>query len=566
MNLIKEIKELAKNSMNNVTFNYYLKIAQDISKKYEEIANERAKVHTGDGYMYPGEYYNKILFLTVFFHKYVNMISGAKVPADISSNGMSILTSAYYDPATSRIAYNMNSLIAEKSGVFSNIMEVCFHENRHGMQFKAFETGDIEKLINYDWNSIIILKDMLAVRGNSMDYHANHKNSLMEFDANAYAVALSNEIMSEYFREHQDTLKYSDMYRKIFDFEAINGKNPFEILVKKGLVDGEYRLRDRRHVDRAIMLDKNLKKCISPELVKQYPILNLIWKNGKFKTYSELMEDKNNYLRTIDAEREITLRPATSYQEKTWKVGRAVENIYDAIIKSDPMLYLESLISEQQFEVLEVTKVFDLHPTLKQEYEKEIRELLERKLTETYRSKNFTEKRKQIVQLIDKLELNRKTSTNNSMQNYAKNAINQGVNSQTVNGATKNLPLPQTTPKEKNTSIPQNGSSNSNDTKTTNNTNDARPPQDRDKTNEGDDFFELIDEFKDYIEDERLVDKAYLRGLDVAWKKWRYNARMTKEEIIDLFNEEYKRIEDTEKRKKNPDEIEDDEIEHDGIW
>ena len=77
---------------------------------------------------------------------------------------------------------------------------------------------------------------------------------------------MSSQLITQYFREHQEDLKHTDNAFK----ERITD-NPFDELSEYGLILGEYVLENGQKADRAIMMDKNLKSMISPQLVEQYP-------------------------------------------------------------------------------------------------------------------------------------------------------------------------------------------------------------------------------------------------------------------------------------------------------
>ena len=126
-------------------------------------------------------------------------------------------------------------------------------------------------------------------------------------------------------------------------------------------------------------MDKNLRNIISPQLVEQYPILKLIWKDGNFKIYTEIIKDES--LQKFSNEQSKTLE-SSSYSTESISARERAERLYSTIIQSDPMLYLESLFLSKQFQYFKVKDLFSLLPTLLNEYSSQISEIFSRKSSE----------------------------------------------------------------------------------------------------------------------------------------------------------------------------------------
>ena len=380
MNIKEECQKLASVAMNNDNFEHFMEVAKEISKNYSEsrkknVKQVNVKIPNGTQIktIYNEQYQLEQAFMIIFYHRYSNMINKMKTPAEIGTNiSTSIfLTPAHYDPADKKISYQLDVIMREKSNNFANVMELCLHENRHAMQFKSFSVDNFDDVLDFDPISIIILKDYLVMQNGN--YRRNHINSLMEIDANLYARGMSKHIVTQYFREHQEDLKNTD-----FAFKEGVIDNPFEELYEYGWLSGEYVLENGEKVDRAIMMDKNLRNMISSQLVAQYPMLNLIWKDGNFKTYLEIMEDKSILLQRVSSKQsEVLESPGYNIESITEK--EKVERLYSVIIQSDPMLYLESLLSQKRIQYFKVKELFSIHPTLLSEYQSQITNIFLRK-------------------------------------------------------------------------------------------------------------------------------------------------------------------------------------------
>lgn len=392
MDIKQEYQNLANGGMSQENFEHFLSVAQDISRNYfksrkENIEQVRVKIPNGTQIkqVYNEQYQAEQSFLVLFYHRYANMINQMSTPFEIGTHVQtrSFLTPAHYSPEDKKISYQLGVIMREKSSNFADVMELCMHENRHAMQFEAFSKDNAEELLEFDANSIFILKDCLVMLNGH--YAKNHINSLMEADANLYARGVSRQLIPQYFGEHQEGLKYTD-----FAFKEKTTDNPFkEIVEDGGVITGEYLLPTGEKFDRAIMMDKNLRSLISPKLVEQFPMLKLIWKDGKFKTYSEIMQDKELLMQKV-SDKSSAVRTSPSYEEETISEKEKVERLYGAIIQSDPMLYLESLLSKKQLPYMQIKTLFNMHPKLLSEYSEQIAEVFTRKLSEIESSqRNF---------------------------------------------------------------------------------------------------------------------------------------------------------------------------------
>lgn len=380
MDIKYEYQKLGRETLNSDNFAHFMEVAKEISKHYYEskklnVKQVHVKIQNGMQVknVYNEQYQSEQIFMIIFYHRYANMINKMKTSAEIGSNikTLNFLVPAHYNPEDNKISYQLNIIMSKKSDNFATLMEMCLHENRYPQQFKSFSIDNPADMINFDPNSIFIIKDYLVMQ--NVNYPNNHINSLMEIDANLYARGISKYLTTNYFMEHKEDLKTTDYALK----ERITG-NPFDELSEDGLVLGEYLLENGEKVDRAIMLDKNLKNIISQQLVEKYPILKLIWKDGNFKTYEKIMEDKQTLLKTVSDKKHETIEsPGYNIEYLTEK--EKVEKLYDAIIRSDPMLYLESLLSQKDINFLKVKELFSLHPTLLNEYKIQIEEIFSRK-------------------------------------------------------------------------------------------------------------------------------------------------------------------------------------------
>ena len=107
-------------------------------------------------------------------------------------------------------------------------------------------------------------------------------------------------------------------------------------------------------VDKLIAIDKYIKS--HPELQEESSIFRLIFDGDRPKTYSEIINDKKNLL------------------SSNVHVSREIEELYEFIIKSDPVLYLTHLVATDQKDIL--PQFLDEHDTIFSEYPEEIQEII----------------------------------------------------------------------------------------------------------------------------------------------------------------------------------------------
>ena len=152
-----------------------------------------------------------------------------------------------------------------------------FHEIRHAIQNNNIENN------NYDYNTYIMLKEKIISQYDSNYYDSNYKMYLMEIDARAGGLKDSLDFFNKTFPNISPIIKQiHDKQIEKYEYKDYN-KKEFTITKKEEILD--------RIFDRII--------AIHPEILKEYPILKLEYKeNGIPKELKELEE-------TIDYNQEI---------------------------------------------------------------------------------------------------------------------------------------------------------------------------------------------------------------------------------------------------------------------
>ncbi len=383
--LQEKILKLSKTPITYDNFNEFYSVAKSISLNYQETYSKNNKIvevktDTGMQRVYQSTplLLKEIDYLLLWGHRYMETIGSTRTKCRIGHDFQvpTFSSSAFYDTNNQTIYYHDLRLLRNCENNIPEIWKTVFHENRHVQQFHAFQASSIREALKYDPNSLLILKDFLVMNYNGTAfYHSNHLKSLMENDANLYAFSLVPAVITEYFPEQNESLK-------IFDKTYISNKtlfdNPFQLLEEQGIIKGEYVLKDKSTIDRAIMLDQNLRKIITPQLVREYPILNLIYANGRMKNYDEIMQEKEQLLQQVGNE-EIKVVESPNYVPEIRTKQQQVKALYGVIIKTDPMLYFEDLLSQEEINFQDIVQLFTDHPKLSIYYESQINDILSRK-------------------------------------------------------------------------------------------------------------------------------------------------------------------------------------------
>ena len=193
------LQRLVQNQMTNDNFSEFYKIAKLISENYQETLKSNtqtievkngykrniiaSKTVTDDGKCSViikktiATTSNKMQYLILFGHRFVNMINSSKTKCHIGNDfsTSTFLTPAHYDPDNKTIYYQTDRIFNELGRSFSSIQEMVFHENRHSQQFKSFDASSLTEAIKFDPNSLLILKDYLVMVNNGKNfYQRNH--------------------------------------------------------------------------------------------------------------------------------------------------------------------------------------------------------------------------------------------------------------------------------------------------------------------------------------------------------------------------------------------------------
>lgn len=244
-------------------------------------------------------------------------------------------------------------------------MQAIFHETRHKFQHDAYKARTPEEALEYPGNMILLAKE--AAYLDSKDetfYRTNYPLLYTETDADEFgfmAVRILLENLIRRYKHDGKQLSMEDeiMLRKlqkmmiedsVLDEQRFYENNRFTARVRREAMGidpptGEFVNGDEKE-DRLIAVDKYFKT--HPELIMEYPIFNLVMG----KDYDEIIRDR-----------------ARLMKEKP----EQAERLYQCIMASDPMLYIEDCIREVKEYPLQ--RFLEKHPKLAEYYPEELKTL-----------------------------------------------------------------------------------------------------------------------------------------------------------------------------------------------
>lgn len=359
------LNKIANSKMDSSNIQEFLSVAQMLSKNYMQMSKKYNRYEDKkDGnvthrVLKTESIFNDVMtYLMIFHFKYAAMVSGKKSKCTIDFGLNDNIMVPAHTKSDGEVIYKLPKFRIDYYNDFVGLQKTVIHEQRHSQQFQAFQTENIKDILGYDPNSILIAKEYLLILNKGQKfYQRNHDNSIMERDADLYSKTIISELINKYFPEQRDS------FLTMEKMQARKFVNPFEKL-ENGILDGYYISDEGQQLDRAIEIDKTFKATITPQVLQQFPILNLVYKDGKLKSYAEIIADKNKFLQET---------------RDNQKQREQIEELYKVIINSDPMLYLEDMLSKKEISSDKIINLFIEHKDLYKLYQNEIIEIFERK-------------------------------------------------------------------------------------------------------------------------------------------------------------------------------------------
>ncbi len=356
------LKHIQKDGLKNLP-----QVIHDLDYLMNQRIEEERKLSLGQQYMHGSDFYEAtqnyyLELLKQYMREFYQMNLQVVEDPNIALAGI-----AGYDHITDTLKVSINGFLSGGRNKTSS-MQTIFHESRHKMQHDSYRAKDIEEALQYPENMIILAKEEAFITGQpEAFYKTNYKDLYVETDADEFGfvavrILLENLIRrykhqgNELSMEDEITLRklqkimIEDSSKEEQDFFEANRFTTRARREAMGIdpPTGEFEI-DGEKQDRLIAVDKHIKS--HPELVMEYPLLNLVMN----KDYDEIMRDR-----------------AALIEERPEQIDR----LYQCIIKTDPMLYIEDCV--RNVKEYELQGFLKKHPTLKEHYPEELKRLAEK--------------------------------------------------------------------------------------------------------------------------------------------------------------------------------------------
>ena len=328
-------------------------------------------------HIYDIEYY-KIDFLAELMKKYMELTFNKKFSYEIGE-GEILVSSGGYIQERDIVDLSVLGLLLNSQNTADDLARIT-HEYRHQYFFHFMHENSIEDILEYPSYFIKIAKNYIPkplnniydenhVFKDNQYYRDNHSRMYTEIDANNYALNTvetfliniyrkypnKNKRLEEKVKKLQDELvKQCEIVEKeLREEKRLESSYLSEIYLKKPIsstliVDGE-------EIDTLLYTDKTLKN--NPIIKEKYEVFNILMNGYEFKDYHKLLLDKYAAINKYGNESKI-------------------ESIYDNIISTDPIVYINKLVEEK--DIGSIQKFLNSHPTFKEEYKEEIDTLFDK--------------------------------------------------------------------------------------------------------------------------------------------------------------------------------------------
>ena len=359
---------------------------------FNELSNEEKSLSPEEQLAYGATFFDKkVDFYLGLVKRFLDYFYGMKLNI-VKDDNIAFSKSAGYNFDTKELRVSPLAFSLREKNVTS-VLEDIFHEVRYKMQMDSYHAKSIQEFCKHSPNSMILLKEYLYEQAhqdnNRKFYNDNRNKMLQEVDADIYGFWAVKNLVSELSREYLD---YAEANHVIIPTDTMQEIIGLQRQIKGAVSEDEKEIISLGRLDpiikqealgrnpsttflelngeskdRLILYDKYIKE--NPELQSKYPILKLILVGQKPKRYEQVMKERAYLLDNFKGFIEKAIPKPTPYDMR-------IEKIYESIIKSDPLLYMEDLaLMGKQLELSEFLKN---HPDLDEMYKEEIKALAEK--------------------------------------------------------------------------------------------------------------------------------------------------------------------------------------------
>lgn len=349
---------------------------------FNELSEEEKALSPEEQLAYGAEFFDKkVDFYLGLVKRFLDYFYGMKINIVKDDN----IKSAGYNFDTKELKVSPIAFSLREKNITS-VLEDIFHEVRHKMQVDSYHAKSIQEFCKHSPNSMILLKEYLYEQTHKIE--ENNKR-LQEVDADIYGFWAVKNMIAELSREYLD---YAEANKVIIPTDTMKEIINLQRQIKKTVSEDEKEVQslgrldpiirqealgrepsetllriNNEDKDRLILYDKYIKE--NPDLQREYPILKLILLGQKPKDYKQIMKERAYLLDHFTGFIERAIPKPTPYDLRITKM-------YESIIKSDPMLYMEDLALMDR--TVDLNSFIQKHPTLPEMYREDISLLAEK--------------------------------------------------------------------------------------------------------------------------------------------------------------------------------------------
>ena len=305
---------------------------------YDELVNNNYKINE-----------LVITYLMELSQIHKNIDVDYKIDETVSLGG-----NAAYDKNNNKILISVMSMMLTAENTTS-YLKTIFHELRHVKQHKFSKEKDIDEIIKYDPELIMVLKHHIYEQCHSDEFYKDNYHKLYtEVDAKLTSIKDIENLISII----KDPNLKDQLLDDLNDINNLNIHPQARLEVETNTPIRTYlKVRGKRE-DSLILIDKFIKD--DPVLVDRYGPLKLLFNNYITKTYDEIIKERNELLKKYKD---------TDYFDNIYR-------LYQNIIRTDPMYQLRDHLASNNLDAEH--EFLGIHPTLTSEYNDEFMDTIMR--------------------------------------------------------------------------------------------------------------------------------------------------------------------------------------------
>lgn len=345
MQCIKKLKNMIKNLPNN-----YPNIDEDINYIWNILPEEMENFSYDE--LVDNNYKINKLVIT-YLMELAQIYKNTKVDYEIDET-IALGGNAAYSKKDNKIFLSVVSMMITADNTIS-YLKTIFHELRHVTQHKFSKEEDINEIIKYDPELIMVLKHQIYEEYNDEDFYKDNYHKLyQEVDSKTNSIKDIEDLISII----KDPNLKDQLLDDLDDIKELNIHPQANIEVNTITPIRTYLKVKGHKEDSLILIDKFIKD--NPVLLDIYKPLKLLFNDYIPKTYDEIIKDRNNLLK----------------EYKDTEYFNNIYRLYQNIIRTDPMYQLRDHLSSNN---IDGEKEFlGMHPTLTVEYNDEFMETIMR--------------------------------------------------------------------------------------------------------------------------------------------------------------------------------------------